>query len=145
MTQKKIILFVLMFVCAFALDAQSIVGTWKRTGNVLEKADGTKKDMLIFYTKAKPCMLEIKYVFQADGKQLTQWPAGCELIKFTEQTTWKMEGDKIIMKTNAYPFETTYTLAFKGNTVNFTHTYTAPEKEKLHTQYNKIVITYQRI
>ena len=144
----------LLFLAAFLLAAiiparsQSIVGSWKRTANILEKSDGSTTDMQKMLTKGRPCMADILYVFEADGRQLTRLPKGCELPGMDDIADYTISGATITLTSrgNKGPLGAiaAYTLAFKGNTVTLTHVYTANEKATLHSKVAKLIMTYTR-
>jgi hypothetical protein len=148
MNKNHFFLLLLLSVCSLTTGAQNIVGTWKRTANIIENADGTRKDMQPLFLKSKPCMADIKYIFEAGGKHYMQSPKGCGINSDADRFSWKMNGNTITVTSNGGkpgPVTATYTLVFTGNAVTFTHVYNDAEKSSYHITAKKIIITYQRI
>jgi Lipocalin-like domain len=144
---KKIITSIAVLLVSVQLSAQSITGTWKRTGNMLEDVDGKKTELQKIMLQSSPCIASIKYMFTANGKHTVQAPANCMSgIEEMSKATWKMQGKKLIITTINNPVSTTdYTLVFTGNTMVMTHLYTDAERKQSGIKTNKIIITYQRL
>ena len=149
MTTKIVCLVTFLLLAGLSSRSQSIIGSWKKTATVLENSDGSSRDLQKLMTKSRPCLADVQYIFQADGKQLTHLPKGCDLPGLEQTADWKVSGNTIGVtgrKGNGLPVVTaTYTMTFSGNTVLFTHVYSAQEKAALHSKAAKLIITYQRI
>jgi hypothetical protein len=144
---KSIIISIAVLLLFAQLSAQSITGTWKRTGNMLEDIDGKKTDLQKIMLQSSPCIASIKYMFTANGKHTVQAPANCmEGIEEMSKATWKMQGKKLTISPIANPASATdYMLVFTGNTMIMTHLYITTERKKSGIKTNKIIITYQRL
>jgi hypothetical protein len=143
------LLVAFLLMAGLSARSQSIVGAWKRTSSHLENSDGSSKDMQKMLTKSRPCMADIQYVFGADGRQLTRPPKDCELPGMDDIADYKVSGNTITLTSrgNKGPLgaTATYTLAFKGNTVIFSHVYTENEKATLHTKAARLIMIYTRV
>ena len=137
------ILVIILLTISFSSNCQSIVGTWKRTSVSLEHADGKTDDMQKNLLLNMPCIGEIKYVFESNGKHTMILSKGCEGIPSTI-ATWKMMGDtfSIAQKLGNEVISTTYELSFTGNTMTMTHNYTPADKTP---NMKRIILKYQRI
>lgn len=144
---KNTIFLIVVLVFSAQLSAQSITGSWKRTGNETEDIGGKKTDLQKIMLQSSPCIAGIKYMFDANGKHTVKAPANClEGIEEMSKATWTMQGKKLIITTITNPVTITdYTLAFTGNTMVMTHLYTEAERKKYGIKTNKITITYQRL
>lgn len=144
---KNIITSIAILLVSAQLSAQSIIGTWKRTGNLMEDIGGKKTDLQKIMLQSSPCIATIKYMFDANGKHTVKAPANCmEGIEEMSKANWKMQGKKLIITTIANPITVTdYTLAFTGNTMIMTHLYSEAERKQYSIKTNKIIITYQRL
>jgi len=82
--------------------AQSIVGSWKKTDEILTGANGKAKSMFQMIVKRMPCFADIVYTFLANGK-MDEKTSGCSPVlqkqvdAEVKNTHWKMAGDKVIM------------------------------------------------
>lgn len=145
----KYVSVLLLLFTVVTIQAQSIVGTWKRTANVLEYDNGTKQDLQKPMEESMPCVTTLRYVFEAGGKHYLKGEPACQEAIRMGSAQWKMSGRTLVVKTTAknssLTDETTYTLTFRGNSVVFEHVYTAAEKAKLGVNVKKISLTYQRL
>lgn len=136
-------LLIIFFFFTFSANAQSIVGSWKRTSAILEyknsKTFDSQKNML----SALPCSADIQYIFEKSGKHFLILPKGCEAIP-NYAATWQIVGDKfsISQKVGKENLSTNYDLSFAGNILTMTHVYLAAENIP---DVTKIVIKYQRL
>jgi hypothetical protein len=139
----KIITIILFLIISFSSNSQSIVGTWKRISSVLEHTNGKTDDMQKNLLSSMPCIGEIKYVFESNGKHTMILSKGCEGIPSTV-ATWKMSGDtfSIAQKLGNEVISTTYELSFAANIMTMTHTYTAADKAP---DMKRIILKYQKI
>ena len=137
------IITILLLTISFAGNCQSIVGTWKRTAAVLEHTDGKTDDMQKNLIAGMPCIADIKYVFESNGKHSLILPASCEGMPSTD-ATWKMTGNvvSVTQKLGDVVVNSSYQLSFAGNTMTMTHDYTAAEKM---SDMKKIVLKYQKL
>lgn len=146
MNSRNILLTALLVISGYLAAAQRITGTWKRTGNMLVNADGSKNDLQKTIVQSMPCSAGVKYIFEEGGKHYTQSPKGCEMIDEISTATWTQTGNTLSIHSNTEnEIGTIYTLSFSGNTVVFTHVYSEAEKSRLHIKTAKIIITYQRV
>lgn len=92
---KKIMLFVIAVIIAFAVQAQSPVGKWKFTAVYSESFAGEKTDMLKDLTKSDPCFTKLVYNFTTDGKIDVQ-ANGCTKDASADKfALWKTAGKTI--------------------------------------------------
>jgi hypothetical protein len=138
---KNLLIAILLF--SFSTHAQSVVGTWKRTSSVLEHTNGKTDDMQKTLLSSMPCIGEIKYVFESNGKHTMILSKGCEGIPSTV-ATWKMVGDtfSIAQKLGNEVISTIYELSFSGNVMTMTHNYTAADKAP---DMKRIILKYQKL
>jgi Lipocalin-like domain len=125
------------------MNAQSVVGSWKRTSSILEYKNGKLDDLQKMMLNVYPCMSNIQYIFDKNGKHYLVLPAGCEKIP-NEEATWKMVGNEfyISQKVEGKDESTQYNLSFEGNTLTMSHTYTEAEKQPT---IKRLVIKYQKL
>ena len=148
MNKYFLLLFCLLLFSSLVASSQTIVGTWKRTGNILIMDDGSKKDMQKTLLKAMPCQAGIKYFFTAAGKNYTESPKGCGAGDEMSRATYKLSGSNLTLtpeKDMGMPFNSIYTIEFTGDLMTLSHIYTESEKSTLHTKAKKIIITYQKV
>jgi hypothetical protein len=148
MNKHFVNLAILFLLSSFASPVQTIVGVWKRTGNILIMEDGTKKDMQKSLLKAMPCQAEIKYVFTAGGEQYSESPKGCGASDDMSHATYKLSGKILTLtpkKELGIPFNPVYNVEFNGDQLILSHEYTESERSALHSKAKKIIITYQKI
>jgi uncharacterized membrane protein len=144
---KKVSLLLVAIMVSYAMQAQTIVGSWKCLGNVLVNADGTKQDLWKNITGALACAADMQYVFDANGKHYIKADKKCAIIAKMGNADWSQSG-KIITLTSTSDKQatsTTYVPIFTGNILTLTHEYTAEEKRKLGITTQKIILTYQKI
>jgi hypothetical protein len=137
----------MFFLFSFTASAQTVVGTWKRTGNMLIMDDGSKKDMQKMLLKAMPCQAGIQYIFTATGKNYTESPKGCGAGDEMSRATYHLSGNILTLtpeKDMGMPFTSDYTITFSGDNMTLSHVYTESEKSALHSKAKKIIITYQK-
>lgn len=146
MKSRNLLFLTFLIVFGHPAAAQRITGSWKRTGNMLVNADGSKNDLQKTIVQSMPCSAGVKYIFEEGGKHYTKSPKGCEMIDEISTATWTQTGNTLSIHSNAEnDIGTVYTLSFSGNTVVFTHVYSEAEKSRLHIKTAKIIITYQRV
>src|SRR5882724_2303416 len=95
MMKRLVYLATFLLLAGLNSRSQSIVGAWKKTATILENSDGSSRDLQKLMTKSKPCLADIQYIFQADGKQLTHPPKGCDIPGLEETADWKVSGNTI--------------------------------------------------
>jgi hypothetical protein len=137
------IITIILLIISFSGNCQSIVGTWKRISTILEHTDGKTDDMQKTLLSSMPCIGEIKYVFESNGKHTMILPKGCEGMPNTI-ATWKMTGDtfSIAQKVGKEIISSTYEQSFVGNTMTMTHNYTSADKAP---DMKRIILKYQRL
>lgn len=98
------ILLLLVFSSISALsNGQSIVGSWKKTGERLTKKDGKTTSSFNMIVKAMPCFANIVYTFSAGGK-IKEQSADCapsmmkSIGKELENSNWKLNGDQLTLQ-----------------------------------------------
>ena len=138
----KIIIIILLTI-SFSSNCQSVVGTWKRISSVLDHTDGKTNDLQKTMLSSMPCLADVKYVFESNGKHTMILSKGCEGIPSTV-ATWKITGDtfSIVQKLGNEVINTTYDLSFAGNIMIMSHTYTATEQA---SNAKKIILKYQKL
>ena len=137
----------LLLLSSFAAFSQTIVGTWKRTGNLLVMDDGSKKDMQKTLLKAMPCQANIQYIFTAAGENYTVSPKGCGAGDEMSRAKYHLSGNTLTLtpeKDLGMPFNSIYTVEFSGDRMTLSHVYSESEKTTIHTKAKKIIITYQK-
>ncbi len=143
---KKIILLVVAIMVVCAIQAQSIVGSWKCISNVLVNADGSKQDLWKTIVKSFACAADMKYVFDANGRHYVKAAKDCEAIAAISNAAWSVSGSTITLTTQLPTVTTTtYTLSFVNGSAVLTHIYTPGEKASLKITTNRITITYQKV
>ena len=136
-------LVIILLTVSFSSNCQNIIGTWKRTSTILEHTNGKTDDMQKNLLAGMPCIADIKYVFESNGKHTMILSKGCEGIPSTV-ATWKMSGDtfSISQKLGNEVVNTTYELSFAGNIMTMTHNYTAADKTP---DMKRIILKYQKL
>jgi len=101
------ILLLLVFSGISALsNAQSVIGSWKKTGETLTKKDGRTVSSFSMIVKEMPCFANIIYTFSANGK-INEQSADCaaSLMKSVgrglENSNWKVNGDQLTLQASA--------------------------------------------
>jgi hypothetical protein len=136
-------IIIILLTISFSSNCQSIIGTWKRTSTVLEHTDGKTDDLQKTMLSSMPCLADVKYVFESNGKHTMILSKGCEGLPSTD-ATWKMAGNTftIAQKVGKEIISTTYDLSFAGNIMTMSHTYTASEQA---SNAKKIILKYQKL
>jgi hypothetical protein len=99
----RTILLTLVFVSIAAFsNAQSVVGSWKKTNEVMLKENGKTTDGFKLLVKNLPCFANIVYTFSADGK-MSEQAKDCtiqlqkQIANQQKSVRWKMKGDKLVL------------------------------------------------
>jgi len=108
---------------ATILNAQSILGSWKKTDEVLIKEDGIKKSTYKMMLKNMPCFQTIVYSFLAGGKMdetAKDCAAPVQKLVAGDLTNarWKITGNKLIIDVagkNALVKHAVYQIDFNSN------------------------------
>lgn len=83
-------------------SAQSVVGSWKKTGEMLIAGNGKTSDAFKMLVKHMPCYANVVYIFSADGK-MDEHAKDCaaylqkQIANQMKNSRWKMAGDRLIM------------------------------------------------
>ena len=83
-------------------NAQSIVGSWKKTDEVLTKENGRTSNSFNMLVKNMPCFANIVYIFSAGGK-MDEQAKDCapflqkQVASQIKNSRWAMSGKKLIM------------------------------------------------
>lgn len=133
------------------LVAQTPVGKWKIVSRSIENADGTEKDMTGAMTAAVPCMVNIKYIFSADGKMAAD-ASGCPatLKKTVEETNsntrWMVSGSSLTVSDtkNAMP-PSTYKIIFSSKAMTWKLVYKDNPKINNVTNAKSLTIVYEKL
>lgn len=145
----KFLIICFLIFTSTTIQSQSILGTWKRTANILEYDNGNKEDLQKSMEENMPCMATLKYIFDKGGKHYLKGEPTCQAAIQIGSAQWKMTGNTLVItataKNSSLPTQAIYTLTFRGNSVVFDHTYSAAEKARLGVKVKKISITYQRL
>jgi len=154
-TASRFVGVVALLLITDQVDAQSIVGRWKRISNVVEKADGSQQDLDQMMKKYSPCITELVYTFVPDGTLLTDLSA-CDadrrkaiestVVAANKKSRWSQSGSKVTttMTDNSIS-ASVHIVRFSGNTMtwqfNFADNPNVPNPTKART----MTIVYQRI
>lgn len=136
----KTILLLLLFIGSFQwLNAQSVVGKWKKISHMAEY-EGQKFDSHVALLKSRPCADKVIWEINADGSfRLNAAGSGCDenykkvQEKMYAKTKWKLEGNKFTTSATNFAVGQSYTVVFKGNKMIMTGT------------EGQGVITYQKL
>jgi hypothetical protein len=100
---RRIILLTVVFVSITAFsNAQSVVGSWKKTNEVMVKENGKTTDAFKLLVKNLPCFASIVYTFSADGK-MSEQAKDCsiqlqkQIANQQKNVRWKMKGDRLVL------------------------------------------------
>ncbi|MBY0537178.1 MAG: lipocalin family protein [Chitinophagaceae bacterium] len=137
----------LVFTMAFMqVNAQSIVGSWKRLSTTLEYLDGKKEDLQATLVKNMPCVVNTVYIFKADGTHYSQSTKECEMIDKMGRANWQQSGNLLTLEMkNQGNVKTSYTVTFSGNKMILTHLYTAEENKVTGTKVKQLITIYERL
>ncbi|CCG99215.1 hypothetical protein FAES_1205 [Fibrella aestuarina BUZ 2] len=131
--------------------SQSLVGTWKRTGTLINYQSGKTDDVQAMMTKSMPCTANITYEFTGNGLLKTKIPADCQqmmsaMAKLYADTRYSTSGNQITVVSPDPKLSpnSTYTYSVTGNTLIMTLTYADQPKMPNPTKAKTMVLTYQR-
>jgi hypothetical protein len=90
--------------CALAglSNAQTVAGSWKKTDEVLMKANGKASSTFKMMLRNMPCFGNIVYIFSNDGK-MDEQAKGCsvelqkQIAGQLQSASWKMNGGKLLI------------------------------------------------
>jgi len=136
-----------------ASNAQSIVGSWKKTDEILTGANGKTKSTFQTIVKRMPCFADIIYTFSAGGK-MAEKAGSCNMVlqkqvdAETKNTHWKMVGNKAILdvsdKTSPV-IHAEYIVEFAGpNEMTWTFIYAENPGVPNITKAKQMKTTYKR-
>ncbi|MGN6420779.1 MAG: lipocalin family protein [Pseudobacter sp.] len=136
----KTFLFLILSICiSQLLEAQSVVGKWKKISHMSEY-EGQKFDSHVALLKSRPCAEKVVWEINADGTfRLNAASSGCDenykkvQEKMYAKTKWKLEGNKFTTSATNFAVGQSYTVVFKGNKMIMTGT------------EGQGVITYQKL
>jgi hypothetical protein len=79
--------------------AQGLIGSWKKTDEIVLKKNGKTASTFKMLVKNIPCFADIVYTFSAGGK-MSERVKDCEILQKRigsqlENSHWKMTGDKL--------------------------------------------------
>ncbi|MBS1597030.1 MAG: hypothetical protein JST75_02310 [Bacteroidetes bacterium] len=128
---QKIGMLFLLVCCMLQKNmiAQTMVGNWKKTAQVLVLANGQKTDSYKMLCKSQPCYANIVYSFMSDGN-MREDASGCsdEIKKIVATTvpkgSWKMRNNIVTITTsdNSIP-PAKYQIDFSGDTMTWNFNY----------------------
>ncbi len=119
----RILLLTLVFasIAAF-VNAQGVVGSWKKKDEMLTKANGKTTNTYNMMIKSMPCFANIIYTFSADGK-MDEQATGCavplqkQIATSLKNARWKTTGGQLIVDVsdaNALVKHAVYRIQFIG-------------------------------
>ncbi|MGZ3750398.1 MAG: hypothetical protein ACXVB0_12795 [Mucilaginibacter sp.] len=151
----RIILLIIVFAAIGRYsNAQDIVGSWKKTDEVLLKANGKTTNTFKMMVKNMPCFASIVYTFSAGGK-MTEQAKECSIVLQKQiagvlpNSRWKISGGKLIIDVsdaNSPVKHAMYQIEFVGNsemvwTFNYSENPTVPnftKAKQMQTRYVKL-------
>jgi hypothetical protein len=146
------LIVVLSGITAFS-NAQSIVGSWKKTDEVLTEKNGKTSNTFKMIAKRMPCYANIVYIFSAGGK-MDERAKDCaaflqkEVMVGLKNSRWSMTGNKLIMEmsSTAYPVSRAeYKVEFVGsNKMIWTFDYAQNKEFEKITKAEQMKTTYER-
>ena len=143
----KSIFFAIMALGFFLTSsAQTPIGKWKLTGNLLEKEKGTKVDLYKMLIKQKPCYSEVVYEYKDNGNLETHVPKGCMVYKPLNPDHWVLKKNRLIVNSgNKGPIDRAeYEISFQGRTMILIRHYTPTEKQTYNSEVNELILTYTK-
>ncbi|NID09923.1 hypothetical protein [Fibrivirga algicola] len=113
-------------ISSLSTSAQSVVGTWQRTGALITYKNGKTMDVQPMMEQSSPCTAKITYSFTAGGVQKTIVPAGCleqmsaQAVLFADaRYTVSGSSIKVISPNPKMSPDVTYGLTMTGNTMTW--------------------------
>ena len=150
----RIVLLSILFACTATISsAQSIIGSWKKTDEMLVKENGETKSTYKTMLKNMPCFATIVYSFLAGGK-MDETAKDCaapvqKLVGDLKNARWKVTGNKLIIDVadkNALVKHAVYQIDFNGhNEMIWTFIYADNPGTPNVTRAKKMQTTYVRI
>jgi len=136
-----------------ASNAQSIVGSWKKTDETVTGSNGKTKSTFQMIVKSMPCFADIIYTFSAGGK-MNEKAGDCSMVLQNQvdaeakSTHWKLVGNKVIMdlsdKTSPV-IHAEYIVEFAGpNEMTWTFIYAENPGVPNITKAKQMKTTYKR-
>ena len=146
------------FVCALTcgsftiLNAQSIVGKWKRVSLIVVDKDGKSTDAQPMMEKAMPCTAKILYEFTSGGLQKTIISNDCKtqmaaMAALFVDVPYVFKGNKLTIKTidsKSMP-DAIYDLKVIGGTMTWNFDYVQNPKTPNPTKAKSMSIVYKKM
>lgn len=135
-----------------ALQAQSVVGKWKRHMVNITDKDGKISNVQEMLEKSLPCAGKIIYELTSDGLQKTIIPEECKkamspMAKLFVDVDYSYSGNKITIKSadiHALP-DAVYEVRFQAGDMIWDFEYALNPKTPNPTKAKKMSIVYKRI